>query len=173
MDELVLKEPAKEFEKAATELKKEYLENGEDHINGTSGLLRYESYDEWLNIILARYKGGTPSGVAASTYFTVRKSDGKIIGTIQLRHELDADLEKHGGHIGYGIRPSERKKGYGNKQLQLILEKAREIGLDKVMISCNKTNMASAKVIMKNGGLLTYEGPDEEYGIIQIYWINL
>lgn len=173
MDELVLKEPSKEFEAAAMALITEYLENGEDHINGTSGIMRYGSYDEWLNIILARGKGTTAHGVAASTYFTVRKCDGKIIGTIQLRRELDADLAKHGGHIGYGIRPSERKKGYGNQQLRLVLEKAKELGLDKVMISCNKSNTASAKVITDNGGILTYEGPDEEYGMIQIYWISL
>ena len=95
------------------------------------------------------------------------------MGTIQLRHALDADLRQRGGHIGYGIRPSERGKGYGTRQLALVLEKARELGLHRVMISCDRANIASARVAVHNGARLEWEGYDEEDGWIRIYWIEL
>ena len=75
-----------------------------------------------LEIVLSIEKDKLRNNVHASTFFSVRKSDNRIIGTIQLRHFLTDELEKHGGHIGYGIRPTERKKGYGKQQLLLALE---------------------------------------------------
>lgn len=108
----------------------------------------------------------------ATTYFTVRKVDNKIVGSIQLRHELNDVLRNSGGNIGYGICPSERGKGYGAKQLSLVLDKARELGIPRVMISCDKTNIASAKTAVKNGGKLECESFDNER-LVQIYWIDL
>lgn len=72
-----------------------------------------------------------------------------------------------------GIRPFERNKGYGAKQLSLVLKKAKELGIGKVMISCDKDNLASAQVAINNGGRLTFEGYDEEDGEIRIYWIDI
>jgi len=95
-------------------------------------------------------------------------------GSIQLRHHLAAELRKDGGNIGYGICPSERGKGYGAQQLKLVLEQARALGLQEVMISCDKSNKASAKVAKNCGGILSGEGFDEESGeITEIYWISL
>ena len=174
MPELLLIEPSKELEMAAMQYRNDYIEHGETHINGSCGFMHYSDYDPWLEkVILAYNKDTSFIKVPASTYFTVRKSDGKIVGSIQLRHELNEDLRKHGGHIGYGICPSERRKGYGTKQLSLVLEKAKELNISRVMISCDKTNLASAKVAIANGGKLEWEGYDEEDGYIQIYWIDL
>ena len=174
MSELMLIEPSKELEISAMQYRNDFIEHGETHINGSCGFIQYSNYDEWLlTVILAHKKDTSFINVPASTYFTVRKADNKIVGTIQLRHELNDELRKHGGHIGYGICPSERSKGYGTLQLSLVLEKAKELHIPRVMISCDKINTASAKVAMNNAGKLEWEGYDEEDGYIQIYWIDL
>lgn len=116
-----------------------------------------------------------PEGkVPANTYFFVRISDDKIIGMINIRHELNEFLLNEGGHIGYSIRPSERKKGYGTLMLKLALQKCKELNLTKVLITCDKDNIASAKVIQNNNGILENELYSETFSsVIQRYWIKL
>jgi predicted acetyltransferase len=141
-------------------------------INGSCGLARFDNFDEWLELVLSIEKDKLRNNVHASTFFSIRKTDNKIIGSIQLRHFLTPDLEKHGGHIGYGIRPSERRKSYGKQQLFLVLDIARNMKIPKVMISCDKHNIPSKKTALSCGGVLTYEniykGKEQ-----QIYWIDL
>jgi len=175
MSDVELVEASKICEKQAMAYRQEFIDYGEKEINGSSGFIEYDSYDDWLKKIAAQKEikcslTDTPS----TTYFMLRKDDNKIIGSIQLRHHLTEELLKDGGNIGYGIRPSERGGGYGTKQLSLVLEKAKKLGLDKVMISCNKDNRASAHVAIRNGGILAGEGFDEDEGkITEIYWINI
>lgn len=80
--------------------------------------------------------------------------DTLFIGRISLRHKLVGSLDRFGGHIGYEIRPSQRRKGYGTEMLRLALPVVREIGLDKAMVTCDTTNTASRKIIAANGGVL-------------------
>ena len=113
-----------------------------------------------------------PDGyVPATTYWLV---DGDTyIGGISVRHELNENLKNIGGHIGYDIRPSERGKGYGNKVLELGLQKAKELGISRVLVTCNVTNTASRKIIEKNGGVLENQVPDPETGIDKLrFWIE-
>ena len=175
MYDLELVEASKKYEKQAMAYRQEYIDYGEKKINGSSSFFEYDNYDEWL-MKLANQKMAECSTIStsATTYFTIRKKDNKIIGSIQLRHHLTEELLKDGGNIGYGICPSERGKGYGAKQLALVLEKAKELNMPKVMISCNKDNRASAKVAINNGGLLAGEGFDKDEGTVtEIYWINI
>jgi predicted acetyltransferase len=79
--------------------------------------------------------------------------NGEYIGTIDIRHSLNEYLEKYGGHIGYDVRPSQRGKGYGSEILKLALPKAKELGISRILITCNTTNVASRKIIEKNGGV--------------------
>ena len=170
-----LLEVAKEHKKQAATYRQEYIDYGEREINGSGGLIHYENYDEWLEKVLTK-KHITPSALdtPATTYFMVRKQDNKIIGSVQLRHHLTDELRKDGGNVGYGICPSERGKGYGVQQLSLALAKAKELGLSRIMISCNKDNRASAHVAMRNGGILAGEGFDEDEGeVTEIYWIDV
>lgn len=175
MGDLLLVKPCKSMEEDVLAYKKEYFDHGEKHIHGSAGLARCDNYDIWLQKVQSYEKDDfIMDYVNASTYFSVRKSDNKVIGTVQLRHSLSEELRKYGGHIGYGIRPSERLKGYAGEQLSLVMEEARKIGLRRVMITCDKDNLASAKVIQNNGGELEWEGiyePTNE--VIQIYWISL
>lgn len=113
------------------------------------------------------------NGVVPSDIYFLVKNDSKfLIGAIDIRHYLNENLFKSGGNIGYGIRPSERGKGYATQMLALALKKCKEMQLSKVLITCSKTNIASAQVIIKNGGIL--ENEVMENGILkQRYWIHL
>jgi len=175
MDAVELVEASKEYEKQAMSYRQEYIDYGEKEINGSSGFIEFDSYNEWLEkIAVQKNEECSLTDTPATTYFMFRESDNKIIGSIQLRYHLTEELLKDGGNIGYGIRPSERGRGYGTKQLSLILPKAKELGLSKIMISCSKDNRASAQVAIANGGILAGEGFDEDEGkITEIYWINI
>lgn len=171
---LILEEAALKHEARAMEYRREFLAAGERHINGSFGLEKYTDYREWLRAVDAFLDEKTsPWGVTATTYFTVRKGDGRVVGTLQLRHSLRGELVHGGGHIGYAIRPTERGKGYAKQQLALALEQADRLGIEKVMVSCDRRNAASAAVIRACGGVLSWEGFSEIFHTgIQIYWID-
>ena len=131
------------------------------------------TFEKWLeDTYNGEFKETCPENfVPASTYFLVDDS-GKILGATNIRHELNESLLITGGHIGYGIRPSERKKGYATEILALSLEQAKKFGIKKVLVTCDKDNIASAKTIIKNGGIL--ENEIEHKGkIAQRYWIDI
>ena len=163
MEDMKLVYPTKEYEEGAFEFIQEFKDY-KSEINGTGGLDRYDNYDEWL------LKDRLP----ASTFFFVRTSDNIIVGMINIRHELNDFLFNEGGHIGYSIRPTERKKGYATLMLKLGLEKCKELNIHKVLITCDKINAASAKVIQNNNGILENEIYSDTFSeIIQRYWIEV
>ena len=95
-----------------------------------------------------------------------------MVGAVNIRHDLNDYLLKYGGHIGDGIRPSERRKGYATEMIRLALEECRKLGLTRVLMTCDKNNIGSAKSIIRNGGILEDEVLEE--GVIkQRYWISL
>lgn len=103
-----------------------------------------------------------------SLYWLV--DDSKFIGRLAIRHALNDHLRTIGGHIGYAIRPSERQKGYGSLALTLGLQKAKELGIDPVLLTCLSTNIASKRIIEKHGGV--YEGEsDNENGTTLRFWV--
>ncbi|WP_423219421.1 GNAT family N-acetyltransferase [Clostridium sulfidigenes] len=111
-------------------------------------------------------------GLVPSSMYFLMDEDKKIYGAIDIRHELNDYLLRYGGHIGYGIRPSQRRKGYASQMLTLALPIVKELGISKALITCDKNNTGSAKTIMNNGGILENEviNGDE---ITQRYWIEL
>ena len=110
--------------------------------------------------------------VPDSTFFCLDDERNIFVGAVNIRHRLNEGLLLNGGHIGDGIRPSERRKGYGTKMIGLALEECRRLGIDRVLMVCDKVNVASAKTIMNNGGVL--ENEVEVNGILeQRYWIDL
>lgn len=98
--------------------------------------------------------------------------DGRVLGAIALRHELNDFLLRAGGHIGYGIRPSARRRGLASWALALTLERAHGLGLDRVLITCVETNLASRRVIEKACGVLE-DVSETELGLTRRYWIDL
>jgi len=114
-----------------------------------------------------------PDGwVPDSAYWLVRGK--RILGVCDLRHRLTEALRDFGGHIAYSVRPSERSKGYGTLMLKLMLGKARQLGIDRVLVTCDAGNIASQRVILKNGGVLESESYSAQAGrATQRYWIDL
>lgn len=129
----------------------------------------FEKYVRELNNY-ARGIGLEEGKVPHSTYWLI--DDGRLVGVANFRHQLTEKLLASGGNIGYGIRPSERRKGYATLLLKLTLEKAREMGLKRVLLVCHKDNIGSAKTIIKNCGVLENE-PVIDGKIEQRYWIEL
>lgn len=114
-----------------------------------------------------------PEGwVPASTYWLITE-DKKIVGAVNIRHQLTVPLLQSGGHIGYGIRPSERRKGYATQILALSLQKAKELGIEKALVVCDATNLASERTILKNGGMADESFVEEDGNIVKRYWIAL
>ena len=132
-----------------------------------------KSYKEFLeSLSLSEYKETIPAHLVPATLYFLTDESGTLLGAIHFRHYLNDYLLKFGGHIGYGIRPSQRRKGYATEQLKLMLPIAKASGLDKVLITCDKSNFASAKTIIACGGILEDEQPNGDK-ITQRYWIAL
>ncbi|MEA3367015.1 MAG: GNAT family N-acetyltransferase [Planctomycetota bacterium] len=115
-----------------------------------------------------------PDGyVPATTYWLVRDGQ-RVVARSSIRHRLTPHLEREGGHIGYSVRPSERGKGYGTAVCRLTIEKARALGLPRVLITCDTDNLASARIIEKNGGVFENEARSRQTGKMKRrYWIDL
>lgn len=173
MDQLLLMRPTHHWVQALLEYRQEFLETG-DSMDGSAGLLGAPSLDAWLAALEdnARETPSRPDRVPSTTLLAVRVSDRQLVGMVDLRHRLNAGLLLTGGHIGYSVRPTQRRKGYATQMLLLALEECRRMGLERVLLSCYKDNRASAQVIQKCGGVLE----DEVLAAgrpVQRYWIAL
>lgn len=132
-----------------------------DHSDFEKMLSKISNFSEGINL---------PSGyVQSSTLWLV--DSGSLIGVTNIRHRLNNEIEHCGGHIGLGIRPSFRGKGYGRKLMSLSIEKLHELGVDSIHIHCYKGNLASAKAIISNGGQLISELPLENK-VVQRYLVT-
>jgi len=153
-------------------IKEEYNKNNEDY-NGAFFIKNIDNYEETIKELDKSANGiiTNPKWVPGTCYVTIN-SHGKIVGLGSLRHYLNDNLMKSGGHIGYSIVPSERKKGYGTKILNLLLEKTRNKNIDKVLVTCADDNTGSAKVIENNNGILENK-IEVDNKIICRYWIDL
>ena len=108
------------------------------------------------------------------TFLLIRKNDNKIVGTINVRWNLTEEMKQFGGNIGYGIRPTERRRGYNKINLYLGLIEAKKVGLDKVMLDCDVENLGSSKTMEALGGKLERTEIDPYDGILtSVYWINV
>ena len=149
MDKIILVKPDLSYADEIIKYKEESLAES-PIINGSAGLDRFSSIEIWLEELKKRSCEDTvPKGlVPSSTYLAVREKDNYIVGMIDIRHYLNEYLTQVGGHIGYGVRKTERNKGYAKQMLKLALEKCKELKIKKVLITCDEDNIASEKVIL-------------------------
>lgn len=131
-------------------------------------------FPSYIAKLLSESEGkNLPKGyVSQTTYWLI--DNGEFIGRASIRHELTDHLLKEGGHVGYDIRPSKRKMGYGKKILELALLKAKELGITDVLITCSINNVGSRKVIEANGGVLENRSQPRQDNPAKLrYWISL
>lgn len=153
------------------EYMQEHYSNKEMSISASMGLPASD-YSDWLEIIQNNALIGDELWGKSLLYLCFDKS--KLIGLLSIRYNLPESLTKKYGDIGYGVRPSERKKGYATTMLRYALSVCREKGKDKVILGCYKDNPASVATIRKNGGVLIEENDNYAEGkISQYYLINL
>lgn len=147
------------------------------NISGCGGLdKKYNNYEEWLEIIeLMKNQETCPTNRCPGyTYFLIKENDDKIIGMINIRYNLNEYVLTYGGHIGYGIRPLERNKGYNKINLYLGLLKAKELKLDKVLLTAVDSNVASYKTMLSLGGVLENKIKDNDSDeLLGRYWIDV
>ena len=167
--------------KPTVKLKNEFLEMVEEYLAADENRedWRFEQaldgFEKYVQKFLDYAKGrNLPKGWVPDTTLWLVKNNTIVLGRTSIRHRLNPFLEKRGGHIGYYIRPSQRAKGYGNLILVLSLEKAKELGIKQVLVTCNDNNIASARIIENNGGKLA-DKVKTEYAkyLTRRYWIDL
>ena len=165
---ITFKEPIDVSVQQIEDYKNEFILNNET-IHGAANLTNL-STNEWVNFVEnTKYKETvTPGFVTAHTFFAL--DNDKIVGIINGRHELNDYLLNFGGHIGYSVRKSERRKGYAKKMLNYTSEFLFSLGLDKILVTCDKNNIASKRTIESCDGILENE-VIEESRITLRYWI--
>lgn len=131
----------------------------------------YHDFDRYLEDL--ELKTATEDRVPDSVFFLLDTERDRLLGAVNIRHYLNDALLKEGGHIGDGIRPSERRKGYATEMVRLTLEECRKLGIQRVLMTCDKDNIGSARSIIKNGGVLENEFINGEGQVEQRYWIEL
>ncbi|WP_210468421.1 GNAT family N-acetyltransferase [Sporosarcina sp. 6E9] len=150
----------------------EWKETGEK-IN--PGILRKMNPDRFEDMVKALHEielDNKEREVPESVYFLVNEKN-RILGAVTIRHSLTERMFNTEGHIGAGIRPSERLNGYATKILELALDKMRALGIPKALVSCNEDNVGSEKAIIKNGGIRDDDFLESHGNIVKRHWIRL
>ena len=179
MEKFYLETPSIERKEDILDFLDEFAKYNSD-LNGAGALDKiYEGYtfkealDRCLKMKNEKYARSI-NRCPSKTFLLIRENDNKIIGCANLRWNLTKEILKFGGHIGYSIRPTERRKGYNKINLYMILKEAKKIGLDKVMLDCSVNNYGSDKTIKALGGILERCEIDPwDNELTNVYWIDI
>ncbi|MBQ3229610.1 MAG: GNAT family N-acetyltransferase [Clostridia bacterium] len=160
-----------EYKQQLFEMLEEWYASGEKIIPYAIRRIDYRDFDNYIENL--EVKENDPKGlVPDSTFFCLDEERNIFVGAVNIRHRLNESLLLNGGHIGDGVRPSERRKGIATAMIGLALEECKKLGIKRVLMVCDKENVGSAKSIKNNGGILeneiTVDGCVE-----QRYWIEL
>lgn len=170
-----LTEPSEVYAEQIREYRQDFLDAGSS-MDGCGPLRKCEDPITYISECRKCTAPETlPEGLVIATQFLyVRKSDDCVVGMTQVRHYFNDYLSRFGGHIGYSVKPSERRKGYATSMLHAVLPYCREIGLDKILIACLDGNTGSEKTILNNGGIYesTVYEPGKTRGLKR-FWITL
>ena len=161
---------SEEYKRHLNEMMEEWYGTGEQISPYVIRRNDYKDFEYYMDNL--EVKEGTENLVPDSTFFCLDEDRDIFVGAVNIRHYLNEALLRDGGHIGDGVRPSERRKSIATKMIGLALDECRKLGIDRVLMVCDKDNIGSAKSIINNGGVLENEIIDGEV-IEQRYWIEL
>ena len=167
---------SKEYEREITDMLDEWVIYNNTHETDHSPwaiFSPHKDFDEYIKLTALREMPTDPKYVPSSLYYAYDEERNIMVGAVNIRHYLNDKLLFDGGHIGNGVRPSERRKGYGTLIISLALKECKKLGINKVLITCNKDNIGSKKSIINNGGILENEVIDEDGKKVLRYWISL
>lgn len=158
-----------EYREQIVEMLEEWYGTGEKIIPYAIRRIDYHDFENYIqNLEVTDTSEGL---VPDSTFFCLDADRDMVVGAVNIRHYLNEGLLLNGGHIGDGVRPSERRKGIATKMIGLALEECKKLGIERVLMVCDKDNVASAKSIINNGGVLENEVVVD--GVVeQRYWIE-
>jgi predicted acetyltransferase len=166
--------------KPTIELKEEYLSFYEEWKSSGELMVPWviekdpSNFETMVQSLLDSEKGSNlPEGWVPDSTFWLVNENNRILGAVTIRHRLTERLMDRGGHIGYGIRPSERRKGFATKLLALSLEKVKGFGVGKALITCDERNTGSLKTILNNGGVPDTDFIEEDGNVIKRFWIEV
>ena len=165
----------KEYEAALADMIDEWRKDQEiNHTNHSPWAIfknDHHNFDYYLDHLEIKSEGD--GKVPDSVFFLLDEDRNRLLGAVNIRHYLNEYLLQEGGHIGDGIRPSERRKGYATEMIRLALIECKKLGINKVLMTCDKDNIGSAKSIINNGGILENEFVNSDGEVEQRYWIIL
>ncbi len=160
--------PSVEWKKEHEEYMKEW---GNHRMTPSSfNLAGYENYEAYLTALKIR-ESGDGEWVPCTNYFLVDDTD-RVLAMVDIRHVLTDYLHNVGGHIGYGVRPAARRQGHATRILAEALKKCDELGIQRVLVTCNNDNIGSAKTIIKNGGIEDNSFIEEDGTVVRRFWIE-
>ena len=167
---LRLVKASEEYRSQIIDMMEEWNDFGEKIVPYAIRRLDYRDFENYCNSL--EITDASNALVPDSTFFFFDEERNIMVGAVNIRHYLNESLLLNGGHIGDGVRPSERRKGIATKMIALALDECKKLGIKKVLMVCDKKNIGSAKSIINNGGVL--ENEVEVDGVIeQRYWIDL
>lgn len=152
---MLLRKPKEEDQARLMDYMMEHYANGEMSISASNGLPTMP-YKEWLEKLKDDESGKNEDWGISETYILL--NDNRVVGMINIRYTLSEDKVEKYGHIGYGVRPTERRKGYATYMLKEALEKCRERNMKEVILGCYEDNLASRNTILNNDGVIYRKG---------------
>lgn len=179
MEKFNLERPSFERKDEIIEYINEFVEYNSE-INGTGGLdkiIEGYTFEQALERCLSMEDENYAKKInrcQSKTFLLIRENDNRIVGTINVRWNLTEAMKRFGGNIGYGIRPTERRKGYNKINLYLGMQEAQKLGLDRVMLDCDVNNLGSDRTLKALGGVLERTEVDPEDNILtNVYWFDV
>lgn len=159
-----------EYRQQLNDMMDEWYATGEKIIPYAIRKVDYHDFDTYIDSL--EVTDETSGVVPDSTFFCLDEERNILVGAVNIRHFLNEGLLLNGGHIGDGVRPSERRKGVATQMIGLALNECKKLGINRVLMVCDKDNIGSAKSIQNNGGILENEVVVD--GVVeQRYWIEL
>lgn len=147
---------------------------GEKMNPGVLGKMNPTPFETMVKALQAiEFADNVPEGAVPESIYWLVNEKNRILGAVTIRHSLTERMLQTEGHIGAGIRPSERRKGYGTKILELALDKMQKMGFQKALVTCNEDNMGSEISIIKNGGIRGNDFSEAHGNIVKRFWITL